>query len=206
MKHQELILAVDADLFKDCGEFTEISLSDHPERLSYRQRAFLESTSDYRQIIPYVILRHDNKLLVCTRTREGGEPGLYDKATIGFAGHCDLADAVEHNGSLFLEATISKTIMRELKEEFNLSNSHFKSFRTLRSKLVSSDNDVDSRHLALIVVADVKTKDIKPAEPTMEIKGWYALEDIPRDCLESWSLKIVNSFIRLQETRLPVNG
>src|SRR2546426_10356087 len=53
----------------------------------FRPRASMEEDPSFKQIIPYLIVRHRGRLFLVQRSTEGGETRLHGKYSIGVGGH-----------------------------------------------------------------------------------------------------------------------
>ena len=52
----------------------------------------IEYDLNFKQLIPYIILTHNDKYLMYTRTPKGGENRLYNKKSLGVGGHINIGD------------------------------------------------------------------------------------------------------------------
>src|SRR2546428_6002852 len=59
----------------------------------FRPRAGVEEDASFKQIIPYLIVRHRGRLFLVQRSTEGGETRLHGKYSIGVGGHINRGDA-----------------------------------------------------------------------------------------------------------------
>ena len=78
----------------------------------YMPRAEAEERPDFKQIIPYVILRRGDKVFVTRRLNKGGEARLHGKISIGVGGHIN---PVDEQGDLLMRG-----LWREIHEEVAL--------------------------------------------------------------------------------------
>src|SRR5256886_1062323 len=77
----------------------------------FRPRATVEQDSSFKQIIPYLIVRHAGRLFLSQRSTQGGEGRLHGKYSIGVGGHINRRDV---EGA---EEVIDAGLRRELEEE-----------------------------------------------------------------------------------------
>ncbi|ATB27697.1 hypothetical protein [Melittangium boletus] len=110
-------------------------------------RRDLEEMEEYRQIIPYIVLRKGSQLVRYTRTSAGGEARLHGRMSIGLGGHVDLADAVSRGGRIDLLATLERAAERELVEELGGAACEDRRWIGL---LVDNDSAVGRVHVGLI--------------------------------------------------------
>ncbi|HWW59870.1 MAG TPA: NUDIX hydrolase, partial [Thermoanaerobaculia bacterium] len=67
-------------------EDADVTLDVIVERHFFIDRATAEVSPQYKQIIPYVIIRHDDSFFLLQRTRKQTEARLHDKFSIGIGG------------------------------------------------------------------------------------------------------------------------
>lgn len=95
-------------------------ITDHPNELfeiikaehEFMPRPEAEQRPDYKQIIPYVILRRGDEVFVTRRLNKGGEARLHGKISIGIGGHIN---PVDEQGDLLMRG-----LWREIHEEVEL--------------------------------------------------------------------------------------
>ena len=76
-------------LITECAqELFEIIKAEH----EFMPRDEAEQRPDYKQIIPYVILRRGDEVFVTRRLSKGGEARLHGKISIGIGGHITPVD------------------------------------------------------------------------------------------------------------------
>lgn len=95
MKHDENILVVPRSrLFEQeaLQGFLELPSFDYYQQTietnkEFLPRSIMEQDSSYKQIIPYLIFAHDQKLFLMQRSGNAGEQRLKNKYTLGIGGH-----------------------------------------------------------------------------------------------------------------------
>lgn len=151
----------------------------------FRRRGDMEQDPSMKQIIPYLMVRHDRQLFVVQRSTAGGEARLHGKHSIGLGGHINRDD-VEGDAGL-----LDAGLRRELEEELILRG-------PWRPRLVGVLNDdsnpVGSVHFGLVHVVDVGSPDIAVREADTlrgrlmnsdEVQSLYAR-------METWSQLILD--------------
>lgn len=134
-KHQEHILAVEADFVYNQKGLTnsmnhvtlDYLLQGAEARTVFKQRANLEINESWLQYLPYLVISRDTsdgledpEVLVYRRQKGIGEERLLGAYSIGWGGHIDLLDIIQHSGELDLAATIEHSQYRELVEELEI--------------------------------------------------------------------------------------
>src|SRR5436190_14232302 len=136
----EHVLVVPTAVFHKLGHFQ--GFSDDTERYlrglldpahtSYRPRSAMEQDPSFKQLIPYVIFRHQDAagrthLFQYTRGKGQGEARLHAKRSIGIGGHISADDA----GAA---SAYEEGMRRELEEEVIIDTPY-------RSRLAGLIND-----------------------------------------------------------------
>ena len=88
-----------------------------PSEIWLGPRDLLENNEDFRQLVSYLVLRHEGSVFVYRRTAKGGESRLHGRASVGVGGHWNVGDVVSDNGVIDAMATLRRACMRELAEE-----------------------------------------------------------------------------------------
>src|SRR5262249_40135961 len=83
----------------------------------FLSRAVAENDPSHKQIIPYAIIAHDDKVLYYVRGKKAGEQRLVAKGSIGIGGHMNDMDE-----SLFAwdEQAYRAGVEREVNEEISI--------------------------------------------------------------------------------------
>src|SRR5712691_6090651 len=100
-KSAERVLGLPTGRFHSAGLFQGFRRFDpdlfafllDPAHLEYRPRGEAEVDPSFKQLIPYVILRHGGELFHYTRGSGGTETRLRARRSIGIGGHISAEDA-----------------------------------------------------------------------------------------------------------------
>jgi len=201
-KDDEVIMAVPRDAVnsrmggaKICVDEGAVIYESLLEDKLYARRGDLENDEDYKQIIPYIVVRHGGMVLACRRTSGQSEERLHDKVSLGFGGHIDrctfLPDGVD---------PIMASGARELYEE--LSFPHFAFFSeavesgSLRYVGIINDNETEVGRVHAGCLFELDLPAFVDGSPVVGIKeqdkmvgSWEAVKSIGRhyDSMETWS-------------------
>lgn len=188
----EDVLVVPRALLFPNGGFYGFSRQGLPGYLStitahafFTPRDRAEADASLKQIIPYVVLRHRDRIFLVERTRGGAEARLRDKLSIGLGGHItpeDAADAAD---------PVAAGMARELTEEVALPPG----WRAKPIGVLNDDVEAVGRvHFGLVYIADLPAPDVRVRETTKLSGAFATREEIqaayPR--LESWSQFVVD--------------
>lgn len=150
----------------------------------FARRDRVEEDPSLKQIIPYVVLRHRDRIFLVKRTHGGGEARLRDKYSVGLGGHITPAD--QDAGDL-LEAGMA----RELREEVDLPPR----WRARVVGLLNDDQEPVGRvHFGVVYQVDVPEPTVRVRETT-KLSGEFATPEQVREVyhrLESWSRYVVD--------------
>ena len=119
------------------------------------------------QLIPYVVLKHQGRVLTYVRPNKGNEGRLHGKASVGVGGHVDLQDVVHDDSVIDIDQTLRLSCIREIREEIGLDiegdDLHWKGL------IVRRDKDVDRVHLGIVAEIDLDDGMMGEIEPNAEI-------------------------------------
>jgi predicted NUDIX family phosphoesterase len=182
----EQVLVVPTSALREAGLFQGFSdRVDHyllallkPEHLRYLPRDEAEHDPEFKQLIPYVVLRHEGKVFHYHRAG-GGEARLRAKRSVGIGGHIASVDGA---GADAYRAGME----RELAEEVELP-------AVLRERCVGLINDdatpVGQVHLGVVHVLDLAAPAVRCREDGLAGGGFAELGDLRKDreAFETWS-------------------
>ena len=188
MSDQEQVLVVPTEVLRKAGLFQGFSARiEHylprlldPAQLSYRPRGQVEDDSSFKQIIPYVILRHQDHLFNYVRGKQGSESRLRALRSIGVGGHINPDDR-----GLF-EDPYRQGMLREVHEEVVLETK----YRETCIGLINDDSTpVGQVHLGIVTVFDLDEPKVRKREQVLTRSGFDAIGDLVkvRDEFETWS-------------------
>jgi predicted NUDIX family phosphoesterase len=149
------------------------------ERGEFRSRSAMESDPDWKQVIPYPILRDGPRWFLMRRTRAGSDARLHDRYSIGVGGHVNPDDGG-------LDGDLSSALGREWTEE--LAVDFVPDFRFLG--LLNDDTTPVGRvHLGLVYDSDAAGRPVTIRE-TEKLSGEFVASSgvaAVVDRLETWS-------------------
>jgi predicted NUDIX family phosphoesterase len=153
----------------------EAFLGDIATHGRFEPRAEMERDPDFKQIIPYLVLRDGGRYFLMRRTRAGGDARLHDRWSIGVGGHLNPGD----DG-------LSGGLRREWREELVAD---FEPAFTPFALLNDDTTDVGAVHLGVVVLADAAGRPVAVRE-TDKLAGAFASPaDVAAGArqLETWS-------------------
>jgi predicted NUDIX family phosphoesterase len=190
----ERVLVVPTKVFHALGHFQGFSgevdryLPEllNPRNTSFRPRHEVEEDPGFKQLIPYVVLRHQHSSLGTTifeytRGKGQGEARLRSKRSVGIGGHISAADAELAGAGVYHEG-----MRRELAEEIDLGSEY-----TERCVGLINDDltEVGRVHLGVVHVFDLVRPEVAARECDILSCGFRAVPEIMSDLqgFETWS-------------------
>jgi len=198
---EENVLVIKRALFDQLGSFQ--GLNFEPRKyldaiLSrgnnfFLRRAVAENDPTHKQIIPYVLLAHGDRVLFYVRGKKAGEQRLVAKGSIGIGGHMNDTDE-----SLFAwdENAYRAGVEREVNEEITIESP----FEDRIVALLNDDTtEVGKVHLGVVHVFRLAEPKVQKREAMITNVAFLKKEELlaRRENLESWSQFCVDSFDRL---------
>lgn len=188
-KFDEMILVVKRTALFCDGDWQGLKTTDFEKyqtriivHQEYHPRGLMEEEPAFKQIIPYLVFRHQGRIFVMQRSGNASEQRLQNRYTIGIGGHVRQEDLI-NAGSVFDWA------QREFHEEVSYTGNI-----TIKPLGILNDdsNPVGKVHVGLVLLLEGDSADICIKS---ELKSGL-LQTVSQcmsqyDCLESWSQHII---------------
>ena len=197
----ENVLVIRRNLFEQLGSFQGLNfgpakylnvLLSHGNNF-FLPRAQAENDSAYKQIIPYVLLAFQDRVLHYVRGKKAGEQRLVAKGSIGIGGHMNESDE-----SLFAwdEQAYRAGVEREVNEEIKIDTQ----FQDRIVALLNDDTtEVGRVHLGIVHVFRLAQQKVEKREAMITNLAFLTKAELlnRRESLETWSQICVDSLERL---------
>ncbi|MGB8355090.1 MAG: hypothetical protein WCD79_14430 [Chthoniobacteraceae bacterium] len=188
---EEMVLVVRRALLEKIGIFHGLNFDVEkylPALLSrennfFMQRSLAELDPDFKQIIPYVLLVHNGRVLHYVRGKKAGEQRLVSKGSVGIGGHMNNED---EDLFTFDMAAYLEGVRREVCEELNVQSK----FENRIVALLNDDTtEVGKVHLGVVHVFDLETDNVQKRESMITNVGFLTREELQarRENMETWS-------------------
>ena len=191
LHHEEHILVVKRELLFPEGAWHGIKQVDSNQYMAiinthkeFHPRSIMETDPRYKQIIPYMIFKHNDSYFLMQRKAKASETRLQNKYTLGIGGHMRQTDLT---GS----TTIFDWARREFDEEVHYTGTLDIQFLGI---LNDDSNPVGQVHIGLVLLLTGDSSTISVKE---ELQSGI-LATLPEcqehyDNLESWSQHILKT-------------
>jgi predicted NUDIX family phosphoesterase len=163
----------------DLDEILEVIADKH----FFIDRPTAEQSPQYKQIIPYVIIRNGDFYFLLQRTSKQTESRLHHKLSLGIGGHINPDSP-----------TIVDGLQKELEEEVGVEGDYDVTFAGI---LNDDTTDVGRVHLGAVYVLDATTRDVTIRETDKMTGSWVARAELAamRERMETWSQIVYDGLI-----------
>ena len=161
------------------------------------ERRAAEQNSYWKQIIPYVVVRRGDSVLLLERKKKQGEARLHGKLSIGVGGHINPID-LDAPGASPNAATrdvLLQGLRREMEEELDVRGP-----LSVRAAGFLNDDatDVGAVHYGLVAVADARDAEVSIREADLMDGRFVTRAELlelhrrERDRFETWSSLLID--------------
>lgn len=167
-----------------------------PENIAIVQREMAETNPNFKQLIPYVMLRNPKgEYLQYKRLGASGEKRLVGKTSIGFGGHIDALDVrYDHEGAVDLMETVGIAASRELREELDIV---YPLVDKAIGFILDDSTPVGRVHVGLLFVIETGDSEIYVSpESGIDVQGWVHPDDLLAADAEDWSKASIMHLIK----------
>jgi len=192
MPEHEQVLVIERSVLDEIGAFQGISFDVErylnrlfaPGISRFMPRSQAEIDPAYKQLIPYVIMSHDGKILSYVRGKRAGETRLVGQRSIGIGGHINPVDDMPLFGDP--EKAYLAAVDREVAEEVSVAATH-----TDRVVAMINDdsNEVGQVHLGIVHFWALSAPSVTKLEQMITQMAFMTAAELRevRDSLETWS-------------------
>jgi predicted NUDIX family phosphoesterase len=198
---EENILVVRRPLLEELGMFQGLCFEVDrylPVLLASKNNFFTprgpaETNPALKQIIPYVLLVHGDRIFHYVRGKKAGEQRLVAKGSIGIGGHMNNED--EDLFALDRDA-YNVAVQREVAEEVFIETRYTNHIVAL---LNDDSNEVGKVHLGVVHIFRLESDAARKRESVITDSGFLTIPELRerRDALETWSQLCLDGLDRL---------
>ena len=159
---------------------------------SVQRRGDMEEDKNYKQVIPSMIIKQDDKYFTYTRLEGGGESRLHGKSSITIGGHANHFEDYWN-----FEHLMAVNAKRELEEEVYILDSnneeidnHLRLTKNMSIKglIYNEKTDVDAVHVGLLTMIEIPSDwDVEVKETDVLEGKFRTVEEIKELDLENWT-------------------
>ena len=187
MPTEELVLVIPTQLLHEAGLFQGLcrDVEHYLPRLldarhfSYLPRRLAENDPSYKQLIPYVVLKHREQVFHYTRGQETNEKRLRALRSIGIGGHINPVDDMGDH-------PYRQGLLRELTEEVTLETAYEESCLGF----INDDSQpVGQVHLGIVHVFELDVPRVQQREADLLQTGFAPIKELwqAKNGFETWS-------------------
>lgn len=149
---------------------------------TFIDRDLAERSPEWRQIIPYVVIRNGDDVFALTRTAKQTEARLHHKLSIGIGGHVNPGH------------TLIDGLNEELTQEVRIDGEYDLEFAGI---LNDESTEVSRVHLGAVFLLDSKTRGIVVLETEKMTGRWMSRPELgaAREAMETWSQIVYDELI-----------
>jgi predicted NUDIX family phosphoesterase len=150
----------------------------------YLDRSVAESSPEFKQLIPYVVVRDGASVFLMHRTDAGGDPRLHGRASIGVGGHLNPVDAGEDALMAGLRREWAEELVADWDPAFELIG------------LLNDDtNPVGAVHLGVVFSVEAAGRGVDVREHDKLVGVFASVAEVADtwDRLETWSQLVASS-------------
>ena len=190
MATEERVLCFERKLLEELGVFHGLSLETgkylsiltSSSNILYLNRSDAEKDKRYKQLIPYVLVICNNKILRYRRGRGGQETRLHGLYSVGIGGHIS-----EEDNQLFSKSIggYEDGMRRELKEEVDIDEAK----ETLVAVINDDSTEVGYVHFGVVHIMHVANENVAGRRNGILAPEFVPMVEAVKDpsVYESWS-------------------
>ena len=194
MAQEEQILVVERKVLDKAGSFHGLAFDVErylekifvPGVLRFISRSQAEADPGYKQLIPYVIMTHQDKYLSYVRGKRAGERRLVGNRSIGIGGHINPIDNEVPLFDADFRQMYLTAVEREVAEEVSVEAGHTDRVVAL---LNDDSNEVGRVHLGIVHCWTLDSTKVSRREQMITQMSFMTADELKevRDTLETWS-------------------
>ena len=210
MATEEKVLCFERNLFEELGVFQGLSLETDkylpvvtsPARTLYLQRSQAEQDRRFKQLIPYVLIICQDKILRYRRGKGGGEARLHGFYSVGIGGHISEEDNDLLSGPVGYEEGMKRELMEEAAIGVGDAGA------TACAVINDDSTEVGFVHFGVVHILRVPNEDVAGRRSGIVAPEFIPIVDAMKDlpAYESWSrfcLERLDELLRRSTARAP---
>lgn len=157
----------------------------------FKIRNEMEENSSYKQLIPYITVICDGKILVYKRSTKGQDERLHERYSLGVGGHIDLVPEIKTQFDTFVES-----VEREVEEELGINIKYADT--KLCGFINLDDGTINDFHIGVGITLTLDSLDLEQGETDVLVERQFltpteAMEMY--DKMERWSQIFLREYL-----------
>ncbi|OQA02530.1 MAG: hypothetical protein BWY69_01031 [Planctomycetes bacterium ADurb.Bin401] len=192
MAQEEQVLVIKREILDQLGTFHGLTFDVQryldkifaPGVCTFMPRPLAEKDPFFKQLIPYVIMCCDGKILNYVRGKRAGETRLVSKRSIGIGGHINPVDWTLFSADT--KNTYLEAVQREIAEEVSVQTTYTNNIVAL---LNDDTNEVGQVHLGVVHLWKLNEPKVERKEQMITQLDFMSPAELLKvnDTLETWS-------------------
>jgi predicted NUDIX family phosphoesterase len=197
MPGEEQVLVIPTPVFHAAGLFHGLCRDvEHyqprlldPRHFSFLPRSRAEHDPTFKQLIPYVILKYQERVFHYTRGQGASEKRLRALRSVGIGGHINPIDQADG------EHPYRQGLLREVAEEVNLDTAFSE---TCLGFINDDSTPVGQVHLGIVHLFELDAPKVQRREADLANAGFAPIHDLWREMagFETWSQFVLEELQR----------
>ena len=189
----EKVLVIERRVLESLGLFQGVSLEVNRyltqlwkgRGVSFMPRPKAEKNPAYKQLIPYVIMAHEDTYLCYIRGKAVDEPRLAERVSIGIGGHINPSDRISVSRKNIKEVYLN-ALAREVAEEVIVETEHDDKIVGL---INDDSNNVGRVHFGIIHLWRLARPNVRNREQEICQVRFMNIDELQqvRNNMETWS-------------------
>jgi predicted NUDIX family phosphoesterase len=198
-KSDELVLVIPTKVLQESGLFQGLSRHvEHygprlldPQHFSFLPRGRAEDDPNYKQLIPYVVMKYGDQVFHYTRGQGGSEKRLRALRSIGVGGHIN---PVDHTMD---EHPYRQGMLREVAEEVTLGSAYSE---TCIGFINDDATPVGQVHLGIVHVFEMTLPSVERREADLMGAGFAPISSLINEleAFETWSRFVLSELAQTE--------
>jgi predicted NUDIX family phosphoesterase len=202
----EKVLVIERSVFDKLGPFNGLMFDVDrykkeifaPGVTRFMLRSEAEKNPDFKQLIPYVLMSFEGKLLNYVRGKRAGETRLVGNRSVGIGGHINPVDNTLFSADAY--STYLEAVEREVAEEVIVETPHT---NQIVAFLNDDTNEVGKVHLGIVHHWVLEAPKVSRREQMITQMTFMSPAELQavRESLETWSSLCVDGFDKIQKCK-----
>jgi predicted NUDIX family phosphoesterase len=160
----------------------------------FLERNVAETDYKFKQVIPYVVVRHQDRCLLIWRTNQQTEARLHNRYSLGVGGHINNTDIPTTDSNLILTG-----MRREFTEEIAVEGEQS---CELIGIINDDSTDVSRVHMGFVFVLQTATARYTIMEPGKYTAAWKTSAELAGHYgqMESWAQIVYDHIVKPQKS------